>query len=262
MPHSFAERRKKLGLQRAYAHEFPVRSLVIVIDPASVQETALPCRHRTSGKISRPIHGIKGNDAVLHGDVDELPFSRPIAVDDRGEYAGDRVHGAARDIRDLEIVERRPAFTAPCRPGDPGPRQIVDVVARLHREGAVLPVAGDGAVDQPRIHLAQLFIPHAELLHDARSELLDDNVVLHDQLFDRFHRCRLLQVQEHGLLVAAEPGLRPGHLRPGNDRRPVHHEVVLVPAAHLEHFGAHIRQRHRGVRPRKKRCEIQYFVSV
>ena len=262
VPHSFAERREELGLQRPDAHVLPVRSLIKVIDPSAVQKTTLPCRHRSSGKIGSPVHGIKGDDAVLHGDVDELPLSCPLPIDDRGKYARDRVHGSAGDIRDLEIVEGGAPFAAPCRPGDAGPRQIVDIVARFHGEGAVLPVARNSAVDHSRIDLPKLPVTYAEFFHDARPELFDDDVVLHDQLLDRLHRCRLLQVQEHGLLIAAEPRLCPGHLRSGNDRRPVHDKVVLVPSADLEHFGAHIRQSHRRVRPRQERSEIQYFVSV
>ena len=121
----------------------------------------------------------------------------------------------------------------------------------LHGERSCLPVAGDRAVDQPGIDGTELFIANAQLIHDTRPELLDYDVVFHDQLFDSFDGSRFFQVQEHGLFVPSQPGLCAGHLRPFDHRRPVDHQIILVAAAHLEHLRTQICQCHCGIRARK-----------
>ena len=262
MAHALTEGGEELGLQGADAHVFAVRGLVEVVDSAAVEEARFAHGHGAAREVAGAVHGIEGNDAVLHGDVDELALPGLFPVDDGGQDAGDGVHGAAGDVGDLEIVEAGAAGLAACRPGDARAGQVVDVVARLHGKGAGLAVARDRAVDEAGIDLAQLLIADAQLGHDAGPELFHDDVIVHDQLFDGLDRRGFFQVEEHGLFVPPQPGLGAGHLRALDNRRPVDDQVVFVAPAHLEHFGAHVRQGHRGIGARQERCEIQDLVSV
>ena len=257
-----AEGSEELGLQGAYTHVFSVGGLVEIIDSAAVQEAVLPHGHGTAGEIAGSVHGIEGDDAVLHGDVDKLAFSGVLPVNDRGEYAGDGIHGAARHVGNLEIVETRASRLPAGCPGNAGARQVVDVVAGLHREGTVLAVARDRAVDQAGIDLAKLFVADSQLVHDTGPELLHHDVIFQNQLFDGLDSGLFFQIQKDRLLVAAKPGLCAGHLCPPDDRRPVDHQIILVASADLEHFRAQIRQGHCGIGTREKRREIQNFVSV
>ena len=135
-------------------------------------------------------------------------------------------------------------------------------MARLHGKGTILSVTGDRAVDQPRVDLAELLVSDAEFGHDAGPELLDNNIIFHDQLFYGLNGRRLFQVQKNGLLAAAQPGLRACHLCALDHRGPVDHQIVFITSAHLEHFRAQICQCHRGVRSGQKSRKIQYLISV
>ena len=252
----------ELGLQGSDTHVAAVRRLVEIVDPAAIEQAALSRGNAPTGESAGAVHGIERDDAVLHGDVNVLTHSRALAVNDRCQNTDHRIHRTARHVRDLEVVEAGAAFLATGGSSDAGAGHVVDVVAGSHGERAVLAVAGDGTVDNPRIDRAQLLVGEAELLHDAGAELLDDDVVVHDQLADGLHGGRLLEVEMDGLLAAAEPGLGAGDLRAFDDRGPVDHQVVFVLAADLEHFRAEVSQRHRGVGPGKKCGEIEYFVSV
>ena len=135
-------------------------------------------------------------------------------------------------------------------------------MAGPERQRPCLPVTGDRAVDDPGIDTAQLVVSQTKLFHDARPELLHDDVVLSDQFFDRLDGGCLLKIQMDRLLAAAQPGLRAGHRCPLDHGRPVDHQVVFVFAADLQDLRAEIRQRHCGVRSGKKCAEIQYFISA
>ena len=190
MPKSDTKSCEKFGFQGADSHKPAVRGLVKIIDAAAVQHTAFPHGHGAAREIARAVHGVKRNNTVLHGDIDKLSFTCAFAINDGRENTGNCVHGAAGHVRNLEVIETGAACLPSGRPCDAGPGQVVDVVACLHRKGAALSIACDRTVDQTGIDFAQLFIANTELIHNTGPELLDDNVIFHDQFFDRLHSRR------------------------------------------------------------------------
>ena len=71
-------------------------------------------------------------------------------------------------------------------------------------ERAVLPVAGDRAVDEARVAFRERVVAHAQPLHHARPEALDEDVVVLREPKQDVARGRLLQVEPQGALVAIE----------------------------------------------------------
>ena len=92
--------------------------------------------------------------------------------------AGDR-HQPAHALRDL--IEARPLVI-----------------------GAVLAEAGDAAIDDARVDLAQALIVDAELCLDVGAEVLDHDVGLLGEALEHFEALRVLQVERHGPLVAVQ----------------------------------------------------------
>ena len=92
--------------------------------------------------------------------------------------AGDR-HQPAHTLRDL--IEARPLVV-----------------------GAVLAEAGDAAIDDARVDLAQALIVDAELCLDVGTKILDHDVGLLGEALEHFEARRVLQVQRHGPFVAVQ----------------------------------------------------------
>ena len=92
--------------------------------------------------------------------------------------AGDR-HQPAHALRDL--IEARPLVIGP-----------------------VLAEAGDAAIDDARVDLAQALIVDAELCLDVGTEVLDHDVGLLGEALEHFEALRVLQVQRHRPLVAVQ----------------------------------------------------------
>ena len=124
-----AERRKEFRFQGTDAHVPPIRCLIKIVDLPAVQESVLPGGLRASRKEGSAVHGVEGDHAVLHGDIDELALSRLLTVKERRQDRSHRSHGAAGHIRDLEVVETGTAKLPPRRIRDAGARQVIDVMA-------------------------------------------------------------------------------------------------------------------------------------
>ena len=92
--------------------------------------------------------------------------------------AGDR-HQPAHALRDL--IEARPLVIRP-----------------------VLAEAGDAAIDDARVDLAQALIVDAELCLDVGTEVLDHDVGLLGEALEHFEALRVLQVERHRPLVAVQ----------------------------------------------------------
>ena len=92
--------------------------------------------------------------------------------------AGDR-HQPAHALRDL--IEARPLVV-----------------------GAVLAEAGDAAIDDARVDLAQALIVDAELCLHVGTKILDHDVGLLGEPLEHFEALGVLQVQRHGPLVAVQ----------------------------------------------------------
>ncbi len=76
------------------------------------------------------------------------------------------------------------------------------VVCGLVRIGACGAKPGDGAEDDLRIDLGDHFVADAQAIHDARPEVLDDDIRVLRQSLEDLLALGALGVEAHGLLVA------------------------------------------------------------
>ena len=175
--HGPAEGLPEVGLQAADAHPAAVRGLVDVVEGRGAVEEALAglgtdaAREVLADHPRQEVH-----DAVGHGDVHVLAPARPLAGDEGRQDAERRMQAAAGEVGDdVQGDGRRLA-----RPADHAQRaadgDVVDVVAHQAGVGAVLPVAGERAVDQARVDAAQRLVVHAQALHHAGAEALQHHV--------------------------------------------------------------------------------------
>ncbi len=81
---------------------------------------------------------------------------------------------------------------------------VVDVVTGHVAQRAVLPVAGDGAVNDGRVVRAHARVIGAEPRHDPGAKALDDDVGSRSQVHEGLHALGLLQIQLEAALVAVD----------------------------------------------------------
>ena len=213
----------------------------------------LSSRHDAAAQKRRCIHAVERYDAVHHGHVDVLAAPGFMAVMHRRQDADDAVHGTGCHIGDLHVGQHRPRLLASRVGHVAGPRKIVDVVPRAHGHRPCLPVAGQRAVDQPRVQLLQLLVAQTKFVHDAGPELLQQDIVsfVSDEAFDRFHARLRLQIQHDGFLVPPDPRGNGRHAGISDLRRPLRQDVRTARRGDADDLCAHIRHDQRRVRPRK-----------
>src|SRR5690349_6586646 len=85
-----------------------------------------------------------------------------------------------------------------------GIADIIEIVACAVAPRAGLSVAGDRAIDKPRIARAQGLVTEPEPIHDARPELLDHNVAASGEIAHALARSLVLQVDGDAFLAAIE----------------------------------------------------------
>ena len=120
-------------------------------------------------EVARDHHRQPRERAVGHRDVDELALARALALAQRGEDPDRRHQPAAAEVGDLAGGLDRRAAAPAGQPEQAGERQVVGVVTGAVAQRAVLPVARDRAVDEPRVALAQRLVADAEPVHHARA---------------------------------------------------------------------------------------------
>ena len=113
---------------------------------------------------------------VRHRCVDHLAPARRPRVEDAGADAEGEHHPAATHVADQVERHDRIPVGRPDRSERPGESDVVDVVARLPGERAVLPPPRHAAVDEPRVAREARVRPEPEPLCDARSKPLDERV--------------------------------------------------------------------------------------
>ena len=200
---------------------------------------------RSSDQKPRAGHPVEGRHQrgrpVDHGRVDHLAPARLPGLHQGAHHPEGQVHAAAPEVADE--VERRHRGLAP--PSDAvqrsGQRDVVQVVARGHRVGAVLAPAGHPAVHQARVAGQAVLGADPQPLGHPGPEPLQQGVGSFDQ-------------RQHGL----DPL---GRLEVDADRAPasvqeVSRRVVGVAAPHRRgsidshDVGAHVGQHHGAERPR------------
>ena len=129
-----------------------------------------------------------------------------------------------------------------------------DVERALLGVRAGLAIAGDRAVDEPRIARLQLVVAEARADQRARPEVLDEHVRVLDQRVELGEIGLVLDVERDRPLVAVERGEVAGEhviraARALVQRRPAAHAVAAVGALDLDDVGAEIGEHHSGERP-------------
>ena len=110
--------------------------------------------------------------------------------------AGERIAGAARD-------DRRPV-------GEAGePRHAGDLLHRLREADAVAPrtveaEGGHAHHDEPRVCGGELLVDEAEVVHDARREVLDRDVGDGEQALHQIDACRTTEVERDATLAEVD----------------------------------------------------------
>ena len=156
-----AEAAEELRLERADGQLTPVRGLV----DAVAGEAA--CEHPPHGLASEPVSDeVVG--AVRHRDDDMCAHSGPLACEKRCEHP---CHGSERAGCEVGDLNRGKPGRGVCEHA--GPAEVVDVVSRSRPMGAVVPEAGDRAVDDG---VGDVVGSDPESLGDTRSEPLEDDV--------------------------------------------------------------------------------------
>jgi hypothetical protein len=171
-----AERLPKLWLESATAD--PAVSALIrqVAGDASVQHLLSALGNPPVRKVGGGNHPQPGERAVSHRDVDELALAGVLALGERGEDAEGGHQASPAEVGDLSRGAHRWSVSRAGEAEQSVQRQVVGVVARAGHVGPVEAVAGDRAVDDPGVDLAQSLIPDSEAVEDARPKALEDDV--------------------------------------------------------------------------------------
>jgi hypothetical protein len=103
-------------------------------------------------------------------------------------------------------------FAGTGHPEHPRPREVVHVVPRAVREGAVLPVARDGAHDEPGVLGEERVVAAAEAREHARAKALEQHVVVAHEAAEQGRALGSLEVEHHVALVAVEGEVRRAHV--------------------------------------------------
>ncbi len=202
--HAAAEGLPELRLERAAADPAVLRLVGPVADEPTREHQLAATWDLAGGEVPGGLHRQPGERAVRHRDVHDLALAAPARLV-KGGQDPDRSHQrAAAEVGELDAgLDRRPAGLAG-QTQDPVQAQIVHVVPGPVAVRPVLAVAGDRAVDQRRIRLAQNLVADAEPLEDAWPEALDHDVGRLRQLQQRLPAPLLLQVQADRALVAVQ----------------------------------------------------------
>lgn len=119
--------------------------------------------------------------ALHHRGVDHLPESRALPLEQRRQDAQREKHSSTAEVADqAERRGGRLALASDQRQGT-AQRHVVDVVADVLSEWAVLPETGHAAVDQPGVALRAVVRSDAEPFGDPGAEALDQDVGVRDE---------------------------------------------------------------------------------
>ena len=258
-----AEAHPELRLERA-AGDPAVRGLVgPVTDDSAREHDVAALRHLARAEVAARLHRQPGQRAVGHRDVDHLALAAPPRLLQRGEDPDRRHQPAAAEVGDLRAgLDRRAAGLAG-QAEDPVQAQVVHVVAGAVAVRAVLAVAGDRAVDEGRVRLAQHVEADAELVEHAGPEALDQHVGRLGQLEQGLAAPLLLQVEADRALVAVQ---REVDRRAGAERRVLlgavvgrrpAHVVALAGVLDLDHVGAEVGEQQRAEAAGEQAGEVE-----
>jgi hypothetical protein len=120
--------------------------------------------------------------------------------------------------------------------------------------GAVLPEAGDAAIDEARVDLSHALVIDTEFCFHVRPEILHDHVGLFREPPKHIEALGILQIERHRPLVAVQilkvrTVARPARLFAAG---------ILHQGIDLDHIGAPVRELPHAGRPGADAGEIEY----
>jgi len=122
----------------------------------------------------------------------------------------------------------------------------------------VLSVGRDGADDDPLVQRPELRVGQAEPLHDARPEVLPDDVRLPHEIVEHLAAAVARQIERERLLVTVDRQ-EVRRLAVGQERRPHDpHRVAAVGVLDLDDLGAQVGEQHRAVRAGQHPGKVQH----
>ncbi len=161
-------------------------------------------------------------------------------------------------IGDRSAEEQRRIVAAPGEPHRAGQRLHQVILARARGVGAGAPVARRRRVDQPRVALVQRLVSQARAVHHARTEILDHDIRLLDQLEDPLEVRGILEVDLDAALVAVEGEERVGlTVRARGKDAPLPHPFAVL-LLELDDVGTEVAQDLRRERALQQRREIEH----
>jgi hypothetical protein len=155
----------------------PAGVRAVADQPPGELEVAAPRHHPVAQVLGRH-HPEPGERAVEHRHVHELALAASLALAQRGQDAEGRRQRSAADVGDLPGRLHGRAAGRAGQAEQPVQPEVVHVVAGAGGVGTVLAVAGDGAVDEPPVLLAQALVADAQPLHHAGAKRLQQHVAL------------------------------------------------------------------------------------
>lgn len=77
---------------------------------------------------------------------------------------------------------------------------------RLPAQGTVLPVSGNGTVNDVGFYLFEGFIVEAKFRHDTGTKLLYQDIIIGNELMDDLNSAGVLEIQGHTALAPLHIG--------------------------------------------------------
>ena len=168
----------------------------------------------------------------------------------------DRAHQrAAADVGDLHPRHHRVSVARTDDAEHAGVAQIVEVVPGAILVRSILTVAGDRAIDEPRVLLREPLVPDPEPVHHARAERLDEDVGVASEAQQDLGAARVFQVEGHRSLAAVERDMTRAH--PSLERVHPPDVIALARLLDLEHVRTHVGEKHGREAPGKEPREIE-----
>ena len=197
---------------------------------------------------------------IEKADVDLLPAPCPSASLKRGEDSHRGQHRAV-GVHHITPGGARVAAGAPGCPGQSAHGLRQQVLPWPIPVWSIRTVARAGAVDQPAIPAAHLFVAEAELLHGARPEILEEHVGRGHQPLDHRLGSGMLQVRGEAALVAIQREEERVH---APDPVEVEHPILIAAAdpLDLDDIGAKVAEHLRAVRPLHEAGKVQHPYAV
>ena len=208
-----------------------------------------------SGQAPGSGQGHQRGHAREQRDVDDLALARTLPRLERGQDA-DRRHERTRHVRHLGQGQHRPALAVAVASEEAAHGEVVDVVAGARRVGALLPVAGERAVDEAGVLGEQRLRTEAPASQRAGPERFEKDVGARGQAPHDLDALGRAQVHRQRALVAVERGMRRAvFTERGRQRAGRITERGLL---HLHHVGPQVPQQHRAVGAGDVAAEIEH----